>query len=599
MSCEIVVNISRSNLQVFYSQNNNDYKPFIYQKSENIPLYVFSDGNNFDIGASAKLKFQNHFTNSFSNYFDLIKDTESTFPFLDGEDKKISFLLIYTIEKIIKELFKALLISDNLSDIRDDLNLNLVFSSDISDVEINFLVNVFKDFGYNKCKCLYYSYLILNYLDDNRKIGAFKDNNSNMGSFNGYVVIDAIENNLQIDFFDSLNKKSPNLHVEGFGLASDPKVKIIAKEMFKQAADATDSLTTEETELPHLIPLAQKYANTTKAEFRVEVILTDGKSKKVKIKMRSINDKASYLSNFTKDFDLVKTVVKRSKIGNTDLALVIKNSVTSENFINNLKSTYNNIYHSNDEFVDVIELFIKNEKVINIGDFVPRPSTPEPTKPEPTKPEPTKPEPTKPEPTKPEPTKPEPTKTKPTILTPITPANNPRLVHKCSKCDKVFPTSRILDSHNCKSTRPIPKPINYPCDKCSKTFPTLRIFDKHKCSSKSGGPKPVVKPSQVHSCSKCKKTFPTSRILDNHKCSPKAGGSKSKPSGKPSQVHKCSKCDKVFPTSRILDSHNCKSTRAIPKKPTNYPCDKCSKTFPTLRIFDKHKCSASKKTVKN
>ena len=369
MNCEIVIKISRSNLQIFYSQNKNSYKTFNYEGSENIPFYVFSDGNDFEIGDSAKIKFQNHFSNSYSNYFDLIKDTKSTFPFLDGEDKKMSFLLIYTIDKIIKELFKSLLIGDNLSDIRDSIGLNLVFSSDISDVEINFLVNIFKDFGYKKCKFLNSSYLILNYLDNNRKIGAFRDSNSNMGAFKGYVVIDAIDNNLQIDFFDSLNKKYPKLHEEGIDLASDPKVKIIAKEMYKQAADATDSLTVEETEVPHLIALAQECAITTKAEFRVEVILTDGKSKKVKIKMRSINEKASYLSNFTKDFDLVKSLVKKSKLGNMDIAFVLKKSVVSRNFIDKLKSNYNNFYLSDDEFVDIVELFNTSIDVVNCGDF--------------------------------------------------------------------------------------------------------------------------------------------------------------------------------------------------------------------------------------
>ena len=369
MNCEIVIKISRSDLQVFYSQNKNSYKTFKINESESIPFYVFSDGNNFEIGDSAKIKFQNHFSNSYSNYFDLIKDTKSTFPFLDGEDKKMSFLLIYSIEKIIKELFKALLIGDNLSDIRDSIGLNLVFSSDISDVEINFLVNIFKDFGYKRCKFLNSSYLILNYLDNNRKIGAFKDNNSNMGAFKGYIVIDAIDDNLQIDFFDSLNKKFPKLHEEGIDLASDPKVKIIAEEMFRQTADYTGSLTNEDTEVPHLIPLAQKCAITDKAEFRIKVVLTDGAEKNVKLKMSKINERAAYASELNKDFDLVELLVRKSKLGNMDLAFVLKKSVVSRNFIDKLKSNYNNFYLSDDEFVDIVELFNTSIDVVNGGNF--------------------------------------------------------------------------------------------------------------------------------------------------------------------------------------------------------------------------------------
>ena len=359
MNCEIIVKISRSNIQIFYSQNKNAFKIFKYEDSENIPLYVFSDGNDFEIGELAKLKHQNSYSNSYCDYFDLIKDTKATFPFLDGEDKKMGYILILAIEKILKDLFEMLLISDNVSDLRESIKLNLVFSNDISDIEINFLVNVFKDFGYKKCKFICYNYLIINYLDSKRKIDAF----------NGYIVIDAIDNDLQIDFFDSLVKKYPKIHKEGVDLASDPKVKILAKEMYQQTADSTGSLTSEKTEIAHLIPLAQKHVNTTKSEFRVQVVLTDGASKNVKIKMNSINEKASYLSNFTKDFDLVKTVVKQSNVPNIDLAFVIKSSVVSNNFIDNLRSVFNNVYCSNDEFVEVLELFINNESLINQGDF--------------------------------------------------------------------------------------------------------------------------------------------------------------------------------------------------------------------------------------
>ena len=369
MNCEVVIKISKSDLKVYYSQNKNSFKIFNYEDSESIPFYVYSDGNSFEIGNPAKIKFQNNFSNSYFNFFKLIKETKSTFPFLDGEDKKMGFLIIYSIEKIIKELFKVLLIDDDLSDIRDSIALNLVMSSDISDVEINFLVSLFKDFGYKKCKYLFSSYLILYYLDNNRKIGAFKSNNSNMGSFKGYVVIDVIDNDLQIDFFESLNKKFPKLHEEGIDLASNPKVKIIAKEMFKQTADFSGSLTTEKNELPLLIPLAQKYALSLKNEFRVKVVLSDGAEKNVKIKMSKIDSKVSYHAKFTKDFDLVELIVERSKIKNVDLAFVIRKSVASQDFIDKIKSNYNNFYLSDDDFVDIFELFNSNRKVINIGDF--------------------------------------------------------------------------------------------------------------------------------------------------------------------------------------------------------------------------------------
>jgi len=190
-----------------------------------------------------------------------------------------------------------------------------------------------------------------------------------MGAFNGYVVVDSIDNNLQIDFFDTLGNKYPKLHKEGLGLAIDPISELIAKELFEQTAQATGSRTKIKSELPHLLKLA-KIQDTTSSEFFVKVELTDRSKSRVKIKMRSINAAADRHSRYnTKDFDLVESVVKRSKILNTDLAIVIKNSVTSKYFIDKFKSTYNNIYLSKDEFVDIVELFISNEDVINGGNF--------------------------------------------------------------------------------------------------------------------------------------------------------------------------------------------------------------------------------------
>ena len=369
MNCEIVVNISRFNLQVFYSQNKNSYKAFTYDDSENIPFYVFSDGNDIEVGDSAKSKFLDGDDAAYFNYFDLIKDTKAKFLFIDGVNKQISHLLIYSLEIILQSLFEKLRLPDHITSSRENLNLNLVFASDITDDDINFLVDTFNNFGYKKVKYIYSNYLLLNYLDNNRKIGAFKDNKSNMGAFNGYVVVDSIDNNLQIDFFDTLGNKYPKLHKEGLGLAIDPISELIAKELFEQTAQATGSRTKIKSELPYLLKLA-KIQDITKSEFFVKVELTDRSKSTVKIKMRSINAAADQHSRYnTKDFDLVESVVKRSKILNTDLAIVIKNSVTSKYFIDKFKSTYNNIYLSKDEFVDIVELFISNEDVINGGNF--------------------------------------------------------------------------------------------------------------------------------------------------------------------------------------------------------------------------------------
>ena len=106
---------------------------------------------------------------------------------------------------------------------------------------------------------------------------------------------------------------------------------MIAKEMFTQTADYTGSQSTEEVEVPHLIPLAQKWANSTKSEFRVKVTLTDGQQKNVKIKMIDIDETVSWLSKQSKDIDLVK--IAGSKTGKTkDMELRKKEIVIDSDY---------------------------------------------------------------------------------------------------------------------------------------------------------------------------------------------------------------------------------------------------------------------------
>ena len=147
MKVEIVVNISRTSIQFFYSQNGNSFKSFKYENQELIPFYVFADGDEFQVGETAKLKHQNHLPNCFYNYFELIKKPNQKYLFLDGEKKQIKHLLVHTCETILNALLDKLLISEQLSNLKSSLNFNLLFSSDINDDQVNFTANLFKEHG--------------------------------------------------------------------------------------------------------------------------------------------------------------------------------------------------------------------------------------------------------------------------------------------------------------------------------------------------------------------------------------------------------------------------------------------------------------------
>jgi len=370
MNFDIVIYISRNSLSFYFSQNKGEYKVYEFENEPLIPLYFYSEESKFNIGYSAKLKFQRSFPKTYFDYFNLIKDTDSSFKFFNKE-KKHKDLLLLGIEYLINHFLRDILMSsDNIADIREKINLNLVFASDIMQNEINFVGELFIAAKYKNLKLIYYNYLLLNFLDKYRRIGAYKDDQGKIGAYKGYLLIDGLDNNLYIDFYNELSSKTPKFNKIGEDLANDPKIKIIAKMLFDLAVLKSGSLVKEKDEISRLLPLAKKYSNTTKSEPLIIVELSDGSIEKVRLKMKKVKEVLSYEANFTKDFDVVKECEQKAKVATLDLLIVIKKSITSLNFLDKIKSYYNKFYHCNEEIEEIFELFITSPDVISIGDFL-------------------------------------------------------------------------------------------------------------------------------------------------------------------------------------------------------------------------------------
>jgi len=370
MNFDITLYISRTDLTFYYSQNKSTYKVYEFENNPLIPLYFYSEDTKFSIGHAAKLKFERSFQNTYFDYFKLIKDSDSSFTFFNKE-KKIKDLLLVGIEYLINQYLKEIEIkSDKISDLRDKININFVFSSDIKANEINFVGELFKTYGYKNLNLVYFNYLLLNYLDNYRRIGAYKDDHGKIGAFKGYLLIDGFNSNLYIDFYNELNSKVSKFNKIGKDLANDPKDKIIAKMLFDVAVQRSGSLVKEKDELVKLLPLAKKYSNTKKLEPLIKVELSDGSIEKVRLKMKKVEEILSYEASFTKDFDMVRECEKKSKTANLDLSIIVKNSISSSSFIERLKSHYNNVYLFNEEFEEVIQLFNSSPEVIINGNFL-------------------------------------------------------------------------------------------------------------------------------------------------------------------------------------------------------------------------------------
>lgn len=362
MNTNVIIYISREELRFFYSQNKNTFKTYLFNDKESIPLYFQSDGNQFNIGSSAKIQKESNYPFTYKGYFDLIKDNSSKFPFLDGEEYPISELLLKGIEYLFRSFHKEILHSDKtISEIKEELSLVVLCDSNVQDNEINFIAELFKKNAYSKFKILRFDYLVLNYLVKYQKISISKS----------FLLTNSLKGDLCVNFFKNIDDKTPRLSYVGESLAINPKDEIIARILFQQTIDKTGSRVNEEDELPALIELASIYSNSNRPEFRIDTTLSDGSKARPLIKMRVVEDTLSY-STKTADFNFFDSIVTKTNVPKNDIGIIVFGNTHSENFVDKLRANYNNVFEANKlSYEDYFDVILEDEyNVIQNGDYL-------------------------------------------------------------------------------------------------------------------------------------------------------------------------------------------------------------------------------------
>lgn len=362
MNTDLFLLVGRRKLKLLYCQNKVDIREYEHENNTHIPFYFYSN-NNGDIllGESAKIKFKNLDKDAYHNYFDLIKNVNKKFTFF-GEKQKIDKIIVRATEYIINEFLKNVLFSDEtVYDLKEKLNISLIFYNDVSENEITFVNSVFIKEGYKKIKSFYYNYLLLNFLDKNRKIGSFK----------GYIIADSIDNNLHINYFDDLSRKQYKNNAIGKNLAVDPKIKLLGSTILNVAIEKTGSLVNPDDEAKKheaIFKEAYKLYNK-KAEFKIDIILSDGAKANVKIKKSRIRDKLTFAGEFTKDFNFLDHFYDKTGIQQSEMIFILHKDIHSDNFSEKIKSNYTNVYHSTELSSEIFQLFYKNVDCANNGNL--------------------------------------------------------------------------------------------------------------------------------------------------------------------------------------------------------------------------------------
>ena len=362
MSTDIFLLIGRKKLKLLYCQNKIDIREYEHENNAHIPFYFYSN-NSGDIllGESAKTKYKNQDKNAHYDYFKLIKNVTQKFNFIGGE-QKIDKVIVRAAEYLINAFLKNVLFSEKVVyDLKEKLNISLIFYNDVSKNEITFVNDIFKNEGYTKIKSFYYNYLLLNFLDQNRKIGSFK----------GYIISDSIENNLHINYFDNLSRKQYKTNAIGKDLAIDPKIKLLGASIINIAIEKTGSLVNPEDEINKHDEVFKKAYNllNNEPEFNIDITLSDGSSSKVKIKKSRIENKLTYANEFTKDFNFLDHFYQKTGIQQSEMVFILHNIVHSERFSDKIKSNYTNVYHSTESSPQIFQLFYKNEQCVSNGNL--------------------------------------------------------------------------------------------------------------------------------------------------------------------------------------------------------------------------------------
>ena len=362
MSTDVFLLIGRKKLKLLYCQNKIDIREYEHENDAHIPFYFYSN-NSGDIllGQSAKTKYENKDKNAHYDYFKLIKNVTQKFNFIGGE-QKIDKIIVRAAEYLINGFLKNALFSEKVVyDLKDKLNISLIFYNDVSENEITFVNSIFKNEGYTKIKSFYYNYLLLNFLDQNRKIGSFK----------GYIISDSIENNLHINYFDNLSRKQYKTNAIGKDLAIDPRIKLLGASIVNIAIEKTGSLVNPKDEINKHDAVFKKAFSlyNTKAEFNIQITLSDGASSRVKIKKSRIENKLIYANEFTKDFNFLDHFYEKTGVQQSEMIFILHKNIHSESFSDKIKSTYTNVYHSTELSSEIFQIFYKNEQCANNGDL--------------------------------------------------------------------------------------------------------------------------------------------------------------------------------------------------------------------------------------
>jgi len=362
-------------MSIYYSEDNSVVLEYKFEQEPVIPLYFYSTRDVFSFGIDARKRFHGGDSDAFGNYFDLIQEPAQTYSLYGSNEFEFKKILVSAFEKIMESLLRNELYKDvSNSNIKNSIDqLILVYSSDLLDKEKRLVSNVFQTAGYNKIKAINKTYAFLTCYNQHSKLDNFKS----------IFTIEGYENDLWITHFEGI-QESPTSLKSIPGLGADPKAKIIAEMLFYKAVDKADApfkKEQEESEILRLMPLALKYLEQGKKEPIDTVRLSDGTEERVRIKLREVNDKVDFRSDYGKLHEIIEDNLKNSNSTLIDSLILPFGAIAGEILLEKLRQKYSHVNVCDLDTLSCLSHLNSNDKIIDQGNLLPTRATSNPPTP--------------------------------------------------------------------------------------------------------------------------------------------------------------------------------------------------------------------------
>ncbi|UQD57228.1 hypothetical protein [Flavobacterium sp. K5-23] len=327
----VLVKISKRMVSFWYQSEGSAYEPLVINRSNEVPLYFYVNGNDFIFGNPARDLFYSNDPNAFGNYFEIVKNPSKHFT-IYGHQKLAKQLLYFGIEQYLSHFINTVLYkSDSIESYRPNFPLRFLFETDIEDKEKLLIENLFSEAGYDNVERINYNESLFEVLCDK---GIIRANNP-------VLLLNGIDNTLYLELYKDISE-SPTAFSKLEGQGADPRVKILADMIIEYIITQNSYLSiNKEIETAALLPYSANLLESITPIIKGDAILTDGKAYWFRINERNLNDRLLYYTNDGIIYTAIEDIFKSNSMEVENATILLgSEEINSSYFSNKLLKKY-------------------------------------------------------------------------------------------------------------------------------------------------------------------------------------------------------------------------------------------------------------------